>query len=97
MTWLELVARHRAALEHYTRRPMSLDAARRALHETFELLGGAVMSQPGGRVAIPRFGSFVRRKRKARRARHVGTGKMIKLPRTVTLGFRPARCYVDKR
>ncbi len=43
-----------------------------------------------GRFAYPGFGTFEKRKRKARRGVNPQTGKPIKIPATQTVAFRPA-------
>lgn len=43
-----------------------------------------------GRFAYPDFGTFEKRKRKARRGVNPQTGKPIKIPASQTVAFRPA-------
>jgi DNA-binding protein HU-beta len=43
-----------------------------------------------GRFAYPDFGTFEKRKRKARKGVNPQTGKPIKIPATQTVAFRPA-------
>ena len=43
-----------------------------------------------GRFAYPGFGTFEKRKRKARKGVNPQTGKPIKIPATQTVAFRPA-------
>ncbi len=45
----------------------------------------------GGRVAIPGFGIFTLRKRKARRVLNPSTKAAMVLPESTTVGFRPAK------
>jgi DNA-binding protein HU-beta len=55
----------------------------------------AISIKKEGRYAFPGFGTFVVRKRKARKGRNPQTGEIIKIKASKTVGFRPAKALKD--
>ena len=49
-----------------------------------------------GRFSYPGFGTFVMRKRKARKGRNPQTGEVIKIKASKTVGFRAAKALKDR-
>ena len=49
-----------------------------------------------GRFSYPGFGTFVVRKRKARKGRNPQTGEAIKIKASKSVGFRAARAFKEK-
>jgi DNA-binding protein HU-beta len=49
-----------------------------------------------GRFSYPGFGTFVVRKRKARKGRNPQTGEVIKIKASKSVGFRAAKALKDK-
>jgi DNA-binding protein HU-beta len=48
-----------------------------------------------GRFSVPGFGTFNKKKRKARNGRNPRTGDVIKIKASTTVGFRPAQGLKD--
>ena len=59
---------------------------------TFEALIEAIRD---GRFSYPGFGTFTVKERKAREGRNPRTGKTIKIPKSRTVGFKPAPALKD--
>lgn len=60
----------------------------------FDSTGKAICKE--GRFAYPGFGTFVVRKRKARKGRNPQTGEAIKIKASKSVGFRAARSLKEK-
>lgn len=92
MTWSELTegAASVGILPKHPRkgrqRVVPKSVAYKMLRSTFNVIAEKVMH--GGRVAIPGFGVFTLRKRKARTIRNPQTNQLMELPATQTIGFR---------
>lgn len=58
------------------------------IDDVFEVLGKAIKKD--GRFSYPGFGTFVVKKRSARKGRNPRTGAEIKIKASKTVGFKPA-------
>lgn len=89
MTWNELVS------EWAERFDVPRVHARKRLRRLLKSLAAAVLKD--GRVAIPGFGVFKCRSRKARQVRNPQTHELMQLPETVEIRFRKAKHFGRRR
>lgn len=92
MTWQQLVegAASVGILPKYPKpgraRTIPTKVAHRMLRSAFNVIAEEVLH--GRRVAIPGFGVFTKRTRKARRIRNPQTRELMELGESTTIGFR---------
>lgn len=69
-----------------------IDITKKDANEMFDLIFEIIAETVNDeeRFLVPRFGTFERRHRKARKGRHPQTGEEIQIPASYTVGFRPS-------
>ena len=72
---------------------LSKKAVQAIIDETFDQMKKVVKKE--GRFSYPGFGTFNKKKRKARTGRNPQTGEKIKIKAQTTVGFRPAQGLKD--
>ena len=87
MTKAELVAAIQGAAAK-NKVDLSKAAVELVVNETFAAIAKAVKKDK--RFAVPGFGTFTVRTRKARKGRNPRTGQTIKIKASKTVGFKPA-------
>lgn len=83
MTWDSLIRETAGEAE------LTLKTTRSILEKAFVRIADSAIH--GGRIAIPGFGAFFRRTRKARVVRDIKTKELIKVPSVSHVAFRAAR------
>ncbi len=89
MTWNELVRQAAALAKAPQSRTLPATQAKRVLVAAFVTIAEDVLH--GGRVVIPGFGVFYRRRHAARRVRNPATKEPMTVPETTGVGFRCSR------